>query len=152
MPRKMLPPPTTIAISTLSSTRASATSSAMRWTTAASIPNEMLVSAKASPESFSTTRRNWLWVIGTPASVSRSTLFLAYFDAGEPANHRVGAEPVQEGADRDLGITYETLLEQHVVLVEALDPALDDLLDRVLGLALVAGQLGEQLALLLDGV
>jgi len=40
-PRKMLPPPTTIAISTPRSARAFVTSSAIRWTTAASIPNPM---------------------------------------------------------------------------------------------------------------
>jgi hypothetical protein len=38
MPRKMLPPPTTIAISTFRSRRASLTSCAMRNTTGASMP------------------------------------------------------------------------------------------------------------------
>src|SRR5712692_9861790 len=56
-PRKMFPPPTTTAISTPSFECAVATSSAMRWTTSASMPNPMDVSANTSPESLSTTRR-----------------------------------------------------------------------------------------------
>src|SRR5664279_1487828 len=152
MPRKMLPPPTTIAISTPSSTRASATSSAIRWTTAASMPNEMLVSAKASPESFSTTRRNRLSVIGTPGFASGPTLFLAHLDAGEPADLGLWSELLDELAHGELRVPHEALLEEDVVLVEAVQPALHDLADRGFGLALVARQLGEHLALLLDRV
>ena len=54
-PRKMLPPPTTMAISTLRASVASATSSASRLTTTASMPEPMEESANASPESLSST-------------------------------------------------------------------------------------------------
>src|SRR2546422_1949801 len=55
-PRKMLPPPTTIAISTSRSRRTSATSAAMRETTSPSMPWAWVESANASPDSLSTTR------------------------------------------------------------------------------------------------
>ena len=51
----MLPPPTTMAICTLRASLASATSSANRLTTTASMPEPMEESANASPESLSST-------------------------------------------------------------------------------------------------
>src|SRR5437763_158415 len=54
----MLPPPTTTATSVPSSAFASASSRAMRSTTGPSMVSSDAVLAKASPDSFSTTRRH----------------------------------------------------------------------------------------------
>src|SRR4051794_9744956 len=149
-PRKMLPPPTTIAISTSRSRQAAATSSAIRCTTLASMPKPLVVSAKTSPESFRITRRYRLRAISaTPPALAS---FLADLDSREAPDRRVGAEGLDDLGDRGLGLLHEPLLEEHVVLVEPVQPTLDDLVDRVLRLALVARQLGEHLALLVDGV
>ena len=156
MPRKMLPPPTTTAISTSSSLRALVISSAMRCTTAASMPYPIVVSANASPESLSTTRWYRLFVMGT-------TLFRAPRDSPW-----VYASPILTRAKRRtvaslprpstslptvvFGILHERLLEERDLLVEAVDPPFDDLRHRGLGLALVAAQLLEDRALLLEHV
>src|SRR5579884_1626159 len=160
IPRKMFPPPTTIAISTPRSVRAAATSSAIRWATAASIPKPTDSSANASPESFSTTRPNRLWatpsppVSSLPSAAARRTprLLLADLDPREAADGGATTERPEQLRDRRLRVTHERLLGQHVILVEALEPALDDHRDLVLGLALVARELLEDGALLVEGV
>src|SRR5690242_18782714 len=156
MPRKMLPPPTTTAISTPSSVFAAATSSAMRWTTAASIPVPVVVSANTSPESFSTTRSyrdaspnaspyafSWRRLRG---------LFGADLDPNEPADGGILAELADQLADGGLRVTDEGLLDEDRVLVEAVQPPFDDLRECLLGLPLVAGKLLEHGSLLLDDV
>src|SRR2546421_8087104 len=135
-PRKMLPPPTTMAICTLRASEASATSSASRLTTTASIPEPTEESANASPDSLSSTLPQRL-------SGTAATLLLADLDAGEAGHLGVGPEARQERPDRDLGVADEALLDEAVLLEEAADPALDDLRDGLLGLALVAGQVLE---------
>src|SRR6266508_2155635 len=144
-PRKMLPPPTTTAISTFSSVRASETSSAIRCTTDSSITKPVSLSANTSPESLSTTR-------GYRLSGMTSALLLADLDPREPAHDRVAADRAQQLADRRLRIADEGLLDQHHVLEEPVEPALDDLGNGLLGLALVAGQLLEHRPLLVDDV
>src|SRR5262245_45984756 len=151
IPRQMLPPPTTIAISTPRSARALATSSAMRCTTFASMPYPIVVSANASPESFSTTRLYWLPGIGVTLPWLAG-LFLAHLDTDEAPDLGLRAQTLDDLRHRRLGLLHEPLLEQAVVLEEAVETAGDDLLDRVLGLALVAGELLEHAALLLDDV
>src|SRR5438067_1258921 len=135
-PRKMFPPPTTMAICTLRASTASATSSARRLTTTASIPEPMEESANASPESFSRTLPHRL-------SATTVSLLFADFDPREAGDLRPGAEAGQQRPDGDLRVPHEPLLEEHVVLVEPADAALDDLRDRLLRLALVAGQVLE---------
>src|SRR5215213_1118591 len=139
MPRQMLPPPTTTAISTPSSARASATSSATRCTTAASMPKLMVTSANASPDSLRTTREYW----PTVAWLMERTLVLAHLHAGEPRELGVAAEVLDELGDADLRVLHGRLLEQDDVLVERVEPTLDRAFELGLRHALVA-------ALLLD--
>src|SRR5947209_14190158 len=126
MPRKMLPPPTTTAISTPRSTRAAATSSAMRCTTPASMPKLSDASANASPDSLSTTRRNRLSPTVAPSPLvtvspwSRAVLLLAHFDAREPVHRGIRPERPQQLPDRRLRVAHVGLLDEHVVLVEGL--------------------------------
>src|SRR5437763_6524225 len=156
MPRKMLPPPTTTAISTPSSVFAAATSSAMRWTTAASSPEPVVVSANTSPESFSTTRSyRDASPNASPYAISRRRtrgLFGTDLDPNEAADGRILAELAHELADGGLRVTDEGLLDEDRVLVEAVQPPLDDLRDRLLGLPLVAGEFLEHGPLLLEDV
>src|SRR5438105_3197238 len=144
-PRKMLPPPTTMAICTLRASTASATSSASRLTTTASMPEPMEESANASPESLSST---------LPHRLSGTTvpLLFADFDPHEPRDLGLRPEPRQQRADRHLRVTDVALLEEAVLLVEAAEAALHDLGDGLLGLALVAGQVLEHDALGVDHV
>src|SRR6266508_6274360 len=137
MPRKMLPPPTTMAISTPSSACEAATSSAMRWTMWASMPKPVDVSAKTSPESFSTTRSY------RDASPTRLLLLFADLDPDEPSDGCLLAELAQQLADRRLRLADERLLDENVRLVEAVQAAFDDLGDGLLGLPFVAGELLE---------
>src|ERR1700675_1162476 len=155
-PRKMLPPPTTIAISTPRSARALVTSSAMRWTTTASIPNPIVWSAKASPESFSTTRGFPLGCIGNSSRAGSygsavgglaDGLFLSDLDPCEPADVRLRAERLHDRVDRLLVVLDERLLEKDDSLVEAVQLALVDLRPGRLGLALFAGLGFEDVAL-----
>src|SRR5437588_3188045 len=143
-PRKMLPPPTTMAICTLRASTASATSSARRFTTTASMPEPMEESANASPESFSSTRPHRL--------SATAALLLADFDPHEAGDLRLGPEPRQQRPDGDLRVAHEALLDEDVVLVEPADAALDDLRDGLLRLALVAGEGLEDGPLRLDHV
>src|SRR6185369_12064708 len=126
MPRQMLPPPTTTAISTPSSRRAAVTSSAMRCTTAASMPKPLSASANASPESLSTTRRYWLWcippsVIVSPFPLCGAGLRLADLDAREAPDGGIRPETRHQLADGGLGLLDEALLEEHVLLEEAVE-------------------------------
>src|SRR5262249_7476597 len=127
-PRKMLPPPTTIAISTPRSPRAFVTSSAMRCTTLASMPNPIFWSANASPESFSTTRWYRLAVIGNSSrakSVVRRAnpraLFLSDLDPREPADVCIGPERLHDRVDRLLVVLHERLLDERDRLEEAVE-------------------------------
>src|SRR6266540_2230733 len=146
MPRKMLPPPTTMAISTPSLAWDAATSSAMRWTMSASMPKPVDVSAKTSPESFSTTRSY------RDASPTRLLLLFADLDPDEPSDGCLLAELAQQLADRRLRLADERLLDENVRLVEAVQAAFDDLGDGLLGLPFVAGELLEHGSLLVHHV
>src|SRR5262249_9500370 len=138
MPRQMLPPPTTTAISTPNSERASATSSAIRCTTAASMPKLMVPSAKASPDSLRTTRDYWP---SSPGGGMGRTLVLAHLHAGEPGELGVTAEALDQLGDADLRVLDRRLLEQRDVLVERVEPTLDRTLELRLGHTLVAALL-----------
>src|SRR5262245_30457468 len=126
MPRKMLPPPTTIAISTPNSMRASVASDAMRCTTAESMPYPVVRSANASPESFRTTRRYRLSGIRAPfrrgqdfgcvRPLAREALLPADLDAREPAHLRIGTKRSDERRDRLLVVLHERLVEQRAAL------------------------------------
>src|SRR5262245_4518486 len=131
MPRQMLPPPITTAISTPRSRRAAWISPAMRATTCASMWCPVSVFSSASPESFRTTRRNGL-------DAMPWTLLLADLHPSEAPDGSVAAQLLEQLPDRRLRIAHERLLEQHVLLVEAVEATLDDLRDRVVRLALVA--------------
>src|SRR5690349_18432020 len=100
-PRQMLPPPTTTAISVPRSWRTSAISLAMRWTTAPSIVSSLAELAKASPESFSTTRCH-----GGDVPTSGLT---PYLDLGEADDRRLA----HHLANRALVVPGVGLLDQH---------------------------------------
>src|SRR5207302_8823523 len=102
-PRKMLPPPTTMAICTLRASTASATSSASRLTTTASMPEPMEESANASPESLSSTLPQRLSGLGA--------LLLADLDPDAPRHLGLCTQPRQHRPDADLGIPHLSLLE-----------------------------------------
>src|SRR5687768_15101692 len=136
MPRQMFPPPTTTAISVPRSRRTSATSAAMRATVAPWIPKPVTGSANASPDSLRTTRFQFPRMPALPAD----------HDLGETGDLGVA----QEVGDAQLVVPHVVLLQQHVLLEEPPEPALDDLGQGRLGLALVAGDRLEHLALLLD--
>src|SRR5215831_8177590 len=128
MPRKMLPPPTTIAISTLRS-------------------------ANASPESLSTTRRYLLSDISRSSRAPAGGSLLADLDAREAANRGIAAEPRYERPHRRFLVLDERLLDEcttGVGLVEAVELALDDLGPSLLGLAFLARLGLVDLALALD--
>src|SRR5260370_19322509 len=79
-------------------------------------------------------------------------LFGADVDPNEPADGCIFAEVADQLADGGLRVTDEGLLEEDRVLVEAVQPTLDDLRERLLGLPLVAGELLEHGPLLLEDV
>src|SRR5215218_1681519 len=124
MPRQMLPPPTTMAISVPRSRRTSATSEAIRATVGPSIPKPVAGSANASPDSFSTTRLQLPRMPGLPAD----------HDLGEAGDLRIA----EKLGDAELVVLDGVLLQQDRLLEEPLEPALDDLGEGGLGLALVA--------------
>src|SRR3954452_5774456 len=101
----------------------------------------MLTSANASPESFRTTRFQ-----GPVTASGIAGTLLADLDPRE-ASDLGGAEQVVDGL---LRVLHEPLLEERVVLEERAEATLDDLRDRLLGLALVAGEVLEHLALVVD--
>src|SRR5690606_18161187 len=167
-PRNMLPPPTTTATCTPSRT-ASAIESARWATTSGSMPS-FSPPANASPDSLSMTRfqRSRPWrgeaadVAGLVSSCTAAASFvtstverllttgsrLADLVPGEGQDLDPGL--LRDLADRLLVVLDERLLQQGEVLVPGVQPALDDLRDRGLGLALLAGHPLVELALLLD--
>src|SRR3954447_5583253 len=72
----------------------------------------------------------------------------ADLEAGEPLDLDTGG--VEHGLHVLLGVGDRRLVEQRDVLEEAVEATLGDLLDRLLGLALLASDGGTDLALLLD--
>src|SRR5215217_2400988 len=136
MPRQMLPPPTTMAISVPRSRWTSATSAAIRATVSPWIPKPVAGSANASPDSLRTTRLQFPRIPALPAD----------HDLGETGERGVA----QKLGDADLVVLDEVLLQEDVLLEEAPQPTLDDLGQGRLGLALVAADRLEDLALLLD--
>src|SRR6476661_3249215 len=131
MPRQMFPPPMTTAISTPRSRRAASISSAMRDTTAASMWCPVAEFSNASPESFSTTR----WK--RPDTMT-AKLLLAGLDPREAAQRGTRTEAFDELADRDLRVLHGTLLEQHDVFVEGVQPTGGGTGELVFGHAFVA--------------
>src|SRR3954470_14410886 len=134
IPRQMLPPPTTTAISMPSSARTSTISDASCSSTLPSMPYPSSP-AKASPESFSSTRGH---------------------RAPSAANDHL-SEPHDGGIaeyllDRLLLVPHELLLEQHGLAEPTVEFAVDDLRQRSFGLSLVARDGFERLALCRDGV
>src|SRR5205823_1960344 len=151
-PRQMLQPPTTMAISVSSSRRASASSIAIRSTIAPSMVSSLAELANASPETFRTTRfHGCVGGVVTPPSCAEMYR--------NPLNSRVSVHPgtgLGSRADTDLSeaddlgvaehlldallvVLGVALLEQHALLVPAVELALDDLRKRLVGLARVAG-------------
>src|SRR6185437_3355375 len=127
MPRKMLPPPTTMAISTPRSARALVTSPAMRCTTSESMPKLIDLSANASPESLSTTRRYLLSAIsssfgpaGGRARVGAS--LLANLDASEATNGGIAAETGDERTHGGLLVLHERLLDERAARIRLVEP------------------------------
>src|SRR3954469_23568437 len=90
--------------------------------------------ANASPDSFSRTRFQLLTVAASPSAGGRSG---ADLEPRKPLERDPGL--VDHLADRLLVVAHVGLVEQHDVLEEPVDPALDDLGQRLLGLALLAG-------------
>src|SRR5512132_517225 len=120
MPRKMLPPPMTMATCTPSAVT-SRTSAPTRSRTGGSIPYPWFP-ASASPESFRTIRR----YTGRP-SAPVVTRLPSNPEAGEPLDHhalpRLGVGQVDEVLDRRLarGVPDEDLLQQTLVAEELLE-------------------------------
>src|ERR687886_765918 len=164
-PRKKLPPPTTTATCVPPWTT-SASWVAMLCTMSESTPT--LPPPKASPDSFSRTRlypapsAGWNAVGADMGAVGPGAagpdgdngvrvcgwLRLADLEAGEPLHGQAGL--VDDLLDRALGLGDRRLLEEDEVLVVGVDPTLDDLGDRLLGLALLLGRLLGDAALGLD--
>src|ERR1700688_73300 len=153
-PRQMLPPPTTMASSRSSSTRSEVISRAKRSTTPPSIVSSDAEQARASPDILRTIRRRCntrsvtaaslagaLSVtaasVVTGATVSLPVASAADNDLGEP--HDLGAP--DEVGDRALLVLGVCLLEQAPLFEPPVHPALDDLGEGRLGLALVPGDL-----------
>src|SRR6185312_7765931 len=133
-PRKKLPPPMTTAICAPVLTTA-AICLATVSTTSGSTPTPP--PPNISPPSLSSTR---LYPERAPGSILRSVIpsGLADLEAGEVLHG--DARGVQQGLHGLLGLLDRRLLQQHDVLVEAVDPTLDDARQHLLGLALLAGR------------
>src|SRR3954454_16045876 len=114
-PRKKLPPPMTTATWTPDLTT-SAICRATSWTTSGSTPT--CPPPNISPPSFSRTRFQFVGA----GSIG------AVLPADREADELVQGDPglVKNRLDRLLVVTDVGLLEQDVVLVEGVDPALDD--------------------------
>src|SRR6516162_7311715 len=151
-PRNMLPPPTTAATCTPSFTAAMI--SVARWATTSGEMPRGSAPANSPPDSFSTTRRQLgcsapavcviVWLAGLP------TLGLADLKPGEAGDGEAVLR--QDLLDRGLVVLHERLLGEHHVLEVGVQPALHDLADGLLGLALVARDLLGDPALLLHHV
>src|SRR5580704_3663582 len=125
VPRQMLPPPTTTASSRPPASMAWAISLAIRSTVAVSMVSSDAAEAKASPDILRTMRRE------SPTSLSASG---ADDDLGEGHD----ARRAEHAGDGLLLVADIGLVEQHALFVPAVHASLDDLLERCLGLALVA--------------
>src|SRR3712207_4668433 len=147
-PRKKLPPPITTAICTPVATT-SAICRATASTTSGSTPTAP--PPNISPPSLSSTRR---YPGRPPASIRRSSVIgssgLADLEPGELLDPH--ARLVEQRLDGLLRLLHRRLLEQHDVLVEAVDPALDDARQHLLGLALLAGRRLGDAALVVEHV
>src|SRR6478735_1156541 len=161
-PRKKLPPPTTTAISTRST--AAAISRAIWLTTSGLTPS--WPAPNASPESLRRTRRRPVRSVMGVVLSSRfkivprgheegvrimtirtpSTLLRADLEAREVRDGDTGV--LRHLGDRELVVLGVVLLEQGDLLDERGDAAFDDLRESRFRLALVAGDLGDDLALL----
>src|SRR5579872_83686 len=151
VPRQMLPPPTTTAISTPNSSQAAAISRASLATVAASMVSSEAALASASPESLSTTlcQRGFSDSVMVPTPLPSSAPGSGADDHLGEAREFRAAEQVGDGA---LLVADVGLLEQHLLLEPPVQPPLDDLRERRLGFLLVpCDRLGD-LALRLDPV
>src|SRR6266568_3966270 len=156
----MLPPPTTAATCTPSLTAAMI--SAARWATTSGEMPRGSAPANSPPDSFSTTRLQLGW--STPAGpdsgirpflvlclvLSVAWLSLADLEPGEAGDSDTVLR--QDLLDRGLLVLHERLLGEHDVLEVGVHPAVHDLADGLLRLALVAGDLLRDPALLLHHV
>src|SRR5882724_5846190 len=152
----MLPPPTTAATCTPSFTAAMI--SAARWATTSGEMPRGSAPANSPPDSFSTTRRQLGW--STPAGadsgirpllvICLACLSLADLEPGEASDSDTVLR--QDLLDRGLLVLHERLLGEHDVLEVGVQPAVHDLADGLLRLALVAGDLLGDPALLLHHV
>src|SRR5262245_12957794 len=131
-PRQKLPPPTTMARSTSNPRRASTTEDATWSRTADDRPNPPC-SANASPDSFNTTRRHFDGAGPAPSCEALLTRALADLDLGVADDRGT----VEQLADRHLVVLGVGLLEEADLLEVAVEPALHDLRERLLRLALV---------------
>src|SRR6516164_9341316 len=164
-PRNMLPPPTTAATCTPSFTAAMI--SVARWATTSGEMPKGSAPANNPPDSFSTTRCQ----LGCSASANRdsgsavclpgsssivlcvlrsSASGLADLEPGEAGDGKAVLR--QDLLDRGLVVLHERLLGEHHVLEVGVQPAVHDLADGLLGLALVARDLLGDPALLLHYV
>src|SRR6266536_2965370 len=156
----MFPPPTTAATCTPSFTAAMI--SAARWATTSGEMPRGSAPANSPPDSFSTTRLQLGW--STPAGpdsgirpflvlclvLSAACLSLADLEPGEAGDSDTVLR--QDLLDRGLLVLHERLLGEHDVLEVGVHPAVHDLADGLLRLALVAGDLLRDPALLLHHV
>src|ERR1700733_3342448 len=150
-PRNMLPPPTTAATCTPSFTAAMI--SVARWATTSGEMPRGSEPANSPPDSFSTTRcQLGCAVPGPDPGIARRPpgSGLADLEPGEAGDGQVAGG--QDLLDGGLVVLHEGLLGEHDVLEVGVDPALDDLGNGLLGLALVAGDLLGDPALLLQDV
>src|ERR1700760_100031 len=145
-PRNMFSPPTPAATCTPS--LVAAMISAARWATTSGEMPRGSSPANSPPDSFSRTRCQLGWT--DPAADSAMSSGLADLEPGEPGDlEAVGGQDLLDGG---LIVLHESLLREHNVLEIGVQPALDDLGDGLLGLALVAGDLLGDPALLLHDV
>src|SRR5215211_4455259 len=152
----MFPAPTTMPIPTPCS-RTAATSAAIRWIVPRSSPYERSP-IRASPESFSSTRRK----AGVPtrsgarASSARTLTATSLAERVADELDHVDAFALERLADREAGVVDPRLLQEDAARIrgeEALvQHALDDLVAGLLGLALELVGAEQQLALGLDEV
>src|SRR5271169_99264 len=148
-PRNMLPPPTTAATCTPSFTAAMI--SVARWATTSGEMPRGSEPANSPPDSFSTTRcQLGCSTPAVPVIFGFSVLRLADLEPGEAGDGEVVLG--EELLDRGLVVLHEYLLGEHGVLEVSVQPAVHDPRDGLLGLALFAGDLLGDPALLLHHV
>src|ERR1700722_19812192 len=147
-PRNMLPPPTTAATCTPSFTAAMI--SVARWATTSGEMPRGSWPANSPPDSFSTTRCQLGWSVPAVSVMCFWFLGLAHLEAGEVGDGEVVLR--EELLDRRLVVLHVDLLGEHGVLEVRVQPACHDLGNGLLGLALFAGDLLGDPALLLHHV